>query len=169
MKKIVFSFLLALALLVSWLIYDEFTYNVLDNNDFAVLFEYYDGSPAEECSEDLVGFNSKGEFFDIAIYKNIFIDIDNKVDFKKWKVKLNILSQNSNWSKCPLTSEVRKYYESTISFILNANNNCDINYKEIFESTDNYYSCLFINEQEHYLLIYLANKERLVYIQRKGF
>lgn len=171
MKKVLLSVLFIVVIVASYLIYTEFSFSPLKKYDFQKLFKGYSGNFDKSCSKDFLGFNSKGELFEIYRYdiKGILID-KNFPKITEWENK-EITNETvvGKWKNCPLDYQTMELYK----FTLTSNNLDDVKCcnsfnKEILDPK-NYYSFIHFNDLEQYFLLYCSNRQELYYMRRKGF
>ncbi len=171
MKKVLLGLSFVIGVVFFYLIYTEFSFSPLKENDFKKLFKGYVGNARKSCSKDFLGVSSKGELFEIYLFSTNNVIIDK--DFPKineWENKV-IANETviSKWINCPLDSQSRQLY----NFTLTSNNfddlKCSNSFNKEMSNPKNYYSYIHFNELEQYFLLYCTVKQELYYIRRKGF
>ncbi len=170
MKKVLFGLIAIILIIVFYLVYTELTYSPLNETISKKLFNQSTDLD-KLCSIDFLGFNSKGEFFELYKYRVVEVEIDSLFfNIQFWENKE--LSKNTiieKWKPCPLDSLTSQLYE----FILTVNNfdkwECSNSLNEALKNSKNYYSYIYVNELEQYFLLYNPQEENLYYLRRKGF
>ncbi|HTD98015.1 MAG TPA: hypothetical protein VK668_01960 [Mucilaginibacter sp.] len=171
MKKVLLGFSFVIVLIISYLIYDELSFSPLKQNAFGKLFKGYVGIVEKSCSKDFLGISSRGEFFEIYLYKTNSVVINHDFpQITEWEDKeITNKSIVGKWKNCPLDSQTMKLYK----FTLTSNNLNDLSCSNAFNkeilNPKNYYSYVYFNELEQYFLLYSTDKQELYYIRRKGF
>lgn len=172
MKKILIGVLFIVAIVTSYLIYNEYSFSPLKEKDFQKLFKGYKGNSKKACSKDFLGMSSHGELFEIYLYK-----LDNAVinkDFSKITIwernKITDKTTVGNWSNCPLDYQTMELYK----FTLTSNNlddvKCFSSFNKEILNPKNYYSYVYFHQLgEEYFLLYCTDSRELYYIRRKGF
>lgn len=123
------------------------------------------------CSVDFLGFNARGEFYEIYKYSVGRVEIDSSFPvLKSWENReLPEGAIVKKWQACPLDESSYQLYE----FIFTVNNldekECSSKFNEALKGSQNYYSYIHINESEQYFLLYSSKEESLYYLRRKGF
>lgn len=169
MKK--FSFVLIVVIvIVFYLMYNELTYSPLDKITSKNLFnQSFDLKKL--CSIDFLGFNLKGEFFELYKYGVIQVDIDSSfLNIQVWENKK--LLKNTiigKWKSCPLDSLTSQLYEFTLTVNDFNKWECSNSLNEALKDSRNYYSYIYINELEQYFFLYTPHEETFYYLRRKGF
>ncbi len=168
MKKLFFSILLLVSFGVFYLIYQEYSFTPLKENDFQKLF----GKNVKFnklYSKDFIGLSLHGELFEIYKYniKDAIID-KNYPKITEWehqKITNEVII--SKWRNCPLDSQSLNLYKTTLE-INNDIKSVDSFYNELF-NPQNYYSYICFEESNQYFLLYCTQNHKLYYIRRKGF
>lgn len=170
-KKVLLGVLFIVAIIVSYLVYSEFSFTPLKEYDLQKLFKGYSGSFDKSCSKDFLGMSSKGELFEVYRYNIKGGVIDN--DFPKLTEWENTEVTNETivgkWKNCPLNYQTMKLYK----FTLTSNNlddvKCFSSFNKEILNPKNYYSFIHFNDLEQYFLLYCTDSQELYYIRRKGF
>ncbi|MEO8666756.1 MAG: hypothetical protein ABI462_14790 [Ignavibacteria bacterium] len=171
MKKILLGLIFVAILGISYLVYTEFSFSPLKQNDFEKLFKGYVGSYNKSCRKDFLNATSHGELFEIYLYNVNGAVIDkNFPDINEWENKeITTDSVVGKWKTCPLDPETTELYK----FTLTTNNldevKCSNSFNKELLNQKNYYSYVYFNELEQYFLLYCTDRQELYYIRRKGF
>jgi len=171
MKKGFLILLVVIVVVISYLIYTEFSFSPLKENDFKKIFKGYVGNANKSCSKDFLGVSSKGELFEIYLYNTNNAIIDKYFPkINEWENKeITNESVIGKWMNCPLDSQTIELYK----FTLTSNNlddvKCSNSFSKEISNSKNYYSYIYFNELEQYFLLYCTDKQELYYIRRKGF
>lgn len=158
--------------LVTYLIYDEYTYSPLKNSDFNLLFRKDDNIAKKSCSVDFLGISTKGEFFEAYLYKmNNALVNTSATEIKRWENNDIISEENivTNWKQCPIDSQALNLYKFTLT--LNDFNKveCFSLFNNVLKNPNNYYRYIHFNELEQYFLLYDVDREELYYLRKNGF
>jgi len=170
MKKVLFGLGAIVFVVISYLSYTEFAYSPLEDKDFNKLFKQ--NIDADKlCSIDFLGFNAKGEFFEIYKYGISEVEIDDTLpNIQVWGNK-EITSNTiiGKWKSCPLDALSNQLYD----FTLTANDfdkwDCSNTFNKGLKDPENYYCYIHLNELEQYFLLYNPKEGTLYYLRRKGF
>lgn len=171
MKKTFLGLLLLTVIIVFYLIYTEFSFSPLKENDFQKLFKGYIGKAHKYCSKDFLGIGSHSELFEIYLYNITNAKIDKGFPkINEWENK-EISSEAivGKWKNCPLDTMAMRLFK----FTLTSNNlddvKCSSSFTKDILDPNNYYSYVYFNELEQYFILYCTDKQELYYIRRKGF
>ena len=172
MKKFFLGLIAVFFVIVFYLVYTELFYSPLDGAASKKLFKQ-STNLEKLCSIDFLGFNSKGEFFELYKYGTGDVQVDNSFqNIQVWENKelpKNIIIEK--WKSCPLDSLSSQLYE----FMLTANDfdkdkwECSNTLNEALKNSENYYSYIYVNELEQYFLLYNPKEKTLYYLRKKGF
>ncbi len=123
------------------------------------------------CHIDLLGFNVKGEYFDLYEFKfKGEVKIRTSIDIKKWKnINLNDKVVIKQWSKCPLDSIIFPEIELVFSNEKNIDKRCVNFFRKEINNSNNFYMYIYVDEFEQYFFLFNPNKRILYYIEKKGF
>lgn len=170
MKKYFVLLLIMVIAIALYFVYENITYNPLKAYDINKLFVNVENIK-KTCSIDFLGFNAKGEFFEVYKYKMNNASMDtNFASFKTWEnTEVPDDAIFGKWNNCPLDSMDDKLYQ----FALTANNfeeeACAESLNKELKDPDNYYCYIYFNELQHYFLLYSTAEKSLYYIRKKGF
>lgn len=172
MKKVLLGLVFVMLIVASYLIYTEYSFNPLKEDDFKKLFKGYIGKPNMICSKDFIGMSSHGEVFDIYVYstKNALINKDFP-EIKEWEnKKVTNTTVIGKWRNCPIDSQTKAFYEPIFG-VENFKNvkECRSSFNEEMINPKNHYSYVYFSEGEEYFLLYCIDKQELYYIRFKGF
>lgn len=172
MKKILFIALLLISIVVVYLYLQEASFSPLKKKDFQTLFPDYKGGGKKVCSVDFVGLSSHGELFEFYLYKTSNVSIDTAYpkftdEWERKELTNNVVL--SKWKTCPIDTGMMELYEFTLRVNDFEEKECSSSFNEALSNPKNYYSCVYFNELEEYLLLFSPDKQELYYIRRKGF
>lgn len=154
-----------------YIVINELMFSPLKETDFRNIFPNYDGKAKKKCHVDFIGFSLYGELFDIFIYElnDVTIDFKYPISNKKTDNILYDKSFVSKWRKCPLDSLTMYKYYDMLTIEDFSKKKCTYSLDSKLFNSQNYYSCLYINELEHYLYLYCPDDHYLYYIRRRGW
>lgn len=171
MRKIIIAFVIIIICGVCYLFITEITYSPLNPQELKMLFPNDSGSIAKINSKDFIGFNMRGDIYDVYLYKvnSVYIDSTFPRIMNNWEnEKISSQSLISTWKNCPIDSigkELYRFDDTDINFQTWKYN--DLFQKEI-SNKENYYSYIYLTEQHKYFLFYNPTKKLLYYIRLKG-
>jgi len=172
MKRIVFLILLLIGVIITYVVFKEYSFSPLKKRELEMLFPYYKGKIEKEYDIDFIGMSSHSEFFELYSYTTSGIPVRTTypIIISKWENKtIGKDAIISKWKKCPIDSVTNKLYE----FSLMASNPDKEKYFNLLNSElrnpNNYYAYIYFNELENYFLLYSTKNKKLYYIRRKGF
>jgi hypothetical protein len=170
MRKFLFGLIAVVLVIVFYLVYTELSYSPLDNTSLKKLFKQ-SVDLEKLCSIDFLGFNTKGEFFELYKYVTNEVEIDSLfTNVQVWESKE--LPKNTiigKWKACPLDSLSSQLYEFTLTANDFDKRECSNTLNEALKNAGNYYSYIYVNELEQYFLLYIPKEKILYYLRRKGF
>ncbi len=170
MRKLLFGLIAVVLVIVFYLVYAELSYSPLDDTTSKKLFKQ-SADLEKLCSIDFLGFNSKGEFFELYKYGTNEVEIDSSFpNVHVWENKE--LPKNTiigKWKPCPLDSLSSQLYEFTLTANDFDKRGCSNTLNEALKDSENYYSYIYVNELEQYFLLYIPKEKILYYLRRKGF
>jgi hypothetical protein len=171
MKKTYSILLFLVFFFLIYLLYDECSFNPLNEKAFINLFVSYKGKAKRICSDEFIDMSSSGEFFELNVYKVKDAVFDaNYPQLTEWEKRLidtDVLFKK--WVRCPLDSVSYSLYQFTLASNKFNNTNCHININKELIDPENYYCYIHINELQQYFFLYCTVKQELLYIRRKGF
>ncbi|MGB5990629.1 MAG: hypothetical protein WBG43_12945 [Marinifilaceae bacterium] len=170
MKKIILVGVAVIIVVISYIFYVDLTYSPLKDKDFKQLFKQ-SLDVKRLSSIDFLGFNVRGEFFEIYKYSVGEIEINNELsNIKVWEN--NEITRSTiiqKWQNCPIDSLSAKLYD----FMLTVNDfkkwDCLKTLNNSLKDSQNYYCYIYFDESEQYFLLCNIKEEALYYIRKKGF
>src|SRR6218665_630528 len=171
MKKVLVSTLFIIVIVISYLIYDEFSFSPLRGDDFQKLFKGYNESFDKSCSKDFLGLSFHGELFDIYQYRTKGALIDKSFPMMtEWEHKEitneTLVGKRKN---CPLDSQTTVLYKLALTSNNLAELKCCNSSNKVILNPNNYYCYVYFNEWEQYFLLYCTGSQELYYIRKRGF
>lgn len=170
MKEFLFGAAGIILIAVIYVANVELFYDPLDALDAKRLFKQ--SSDLEKiCSIDFLGFNTRGEFFELYKYNVNKAQMDSLHPIiLSWENKeLSKSAIVQKWKACPLDTASNRLYE----FVFAANDldewECSSSFKKSLRDSKNHYCFIYINELEQYFLLYSIKEEALYYLRKKGF
>lgn len=176
MKKVGYALLMVIIAFVGYGIYSEITFTPLEKKDFKLLFPNYNGSIKVSYHKDFIGW-SRGDVFELYIYSfdNVYINPDYPKIGQKWEYTTlpdPLMPESlitTKWLRCPLDSLMQVHYSSELSWITDNSTNEGETLKQDMKDVTNYYCCIYVSEQEKYLMLYSPSKNIMYYIRQRGF
>lgn len=171
MKKSLILLLFFLVVLVSYLIYDEFSFSPLSKSDFRQLVKEGNVSFNKTCSEDFIGTSIHGEVFDFYTYKTNKVAIEKDYPMiTKWEhQKVTSATIIGKWRNCPIDAQTASLFEASMLMVKNLNEaKCNDSFKNDLVNPNNYYSYVYFSASEKYFLLYSSNRQELYYVRLKG-
>ena len=172
MKKLLLILLLVLSLGLILLYWNESSYSPLQDKDFKKLFHNLDKSPNKVCDTDFIGTSFMSELFEIYLYDVESVSIDLSYPKFKGEWEKNEITEEtiiSKWTSCPLDSITYGLYKTTLTLENFEETDCFDSFNMELKNSKNYFSHVYFNELEQYLLLYCPDTEKLYYLRRKGF
>ncbi len=169
MKKAVKLLFIVFILGISYLIYDDLSFDPLSKADFAKIFVGYNGKTKVLCKKDFIGIATRGEFFELYEYSLDDVKIKNDYPlFINWE-NSNVTKETiiGKWQNCPINKDVMKLYRFTIGSENLNSSDCSILFKKEMLNPQNFYSYISISETEQYFFLYSSERNQLYYIRRR--
>lgn len=175
MRKVGYTLLTVITLLIGYGIIGEITFTPLEKKDFEVLFPNYNNSAKVSFHKDFIGW-SHGDYFEMFIYQldNVLIDSSYPKSGKNWEYTTlpDPLIPDAliitKWQKCPFDSLMLSKYDFELEMATSEEVKGEILKQDLIDAT-NYYSCIYVSELEKYLLLYSPSKKIMYYIRQRGF
>lgn len=171
MKKMFFSVLLILAIGVSYLVYNEYSFSPLKERDFQNLFMGNKVTFDKSCSKDFLGIGLHGELFEIYRYKMTGVIIDKSfpkiTEWEHKEIVENVIVEK--WKSCPIDSQAIELYKFTLKVNDFDKESCFSSFNKEILNPKNYYTYVHFNDLEQYFLLYCTNSQDLYYLRKRGF
>lgn len=171
MKKYIYisGCVLALSLAVFFIygFIDILTFTPLKDKEFKKLFFSY-GEINKKYSADYIGLSGHGELLEIYLFntKKIQLGINYPNYSSEWEnEKIKNETITSKWINCPLDTATYRLFKFALKSNDYNQNKCLKSFNMDLCNPDNFYSYVYFNDLEHYLLLYCPQKEELYYVR----
>jgi len=165
MKKILLFIVLVIAIVI---ISDELSFDPLSKDDLHKLFSDYSETPKMIMKNDFIGLSIHGEIFDMYCYmiNNVKLNSNNFM-ISSWENKpIDNNTLIKSWKKTPI--DLLDMKKNDMLFVSNVKQKEWYKHfsNELFNSK-NYYSYIYVDEDEQYFLLYVSHTKELYYFRKK--